>query len=87
MPELVIGSLALRVTDASGQANRVEAITLRALDLLGTRLGELDGTVGHRPAARDQTPSVLDLANQTDDEAAAIVAGAWLDALALRLEG
>ena len=86
MPEVTVGSLALRVTDAGDDANRVEAITLRALDLLGARLGELDAPSGMPTGATDKPP-LIDLERQTDDEAAAIVASAWLDALALRLEG
>ncbi len=85
MPELVVGTLALRVTDSSAQSHRIEAITLRALELLGRRIDELDGP--HRSAGATGEAPIIDLVNQTDDEAAAIVAGAWLDALALRLEG
>lgn len=86
MPELVVGSLALRVTDAGAQSHRIEGITLRALELLGARIDELGGPQRRSAAATGEAP-VIDLANQTDDEAAAVVAGAWLDALALRLEG
>jgi hypothetical protein len=87
VPELLVDTLALRISNAEGHAHRIEPILQRAFDLLGTRLGELDGPARPSQPATDQAPPGIDLANQTDDEAAAVVAGAWLHALTLRLEG
>ena len=86
MPELTVDTLALRIRGGTDDPDRISAIALRAIALLGERVERL--------AARDErTPGepsgerTIDLASQTDDEAAALIADAWLAALALRLEG
>jgi hypothetical protein len=82
--QLVIDTLAVRIADGGGQSHRIERITLRALERLGERLDDLDARANLKvlPAS-----AAIDLATQSDDEAAVVIADAWLNAIALRMRG
>lgn len=86
MPELIVESLALRISDSSAGHIRIEAITLRALDLLADRLGEL-GQSQRSSATPGPDVGPIDLERQSDGEVAERIADAWIQALRVRLEG
>ena len=83
--DLGINSLHINFTNAAGQEHRIEPLTRRALDLTAERLPM------HLTAAPDVEslaiePIRLRLGMLSDDEAANQIAGAILEALALKLK-
>lgn len=91
MLDLDISFLGLTIENARGQEHRVQTIAVRATELLAALLDERygennvsgSGTNFVEIGAHDVQ---MDLGKTGNDRAAQIVADAWLNAIALRLE-
>jgi hypothetical protein len=89
-PTLNIGALNLTVQNAMGHEHRIEPIAQRAASVLATRLGQLatDNAVSLRDTRIDSltaAPVNFNLRSMSNDQAANVIASAWLDAVAQRL--
>ena len=90
MLDLHIKRLQLNIVDGTGHEHRVRPITEHAVALLAERLAERLEAAGQSPAAGaveslSAFPVSLDLARMSDARAAEAIAGAWLEALAMKL--
>jgi len=90
MLDLHIDRLQLNIANAAGHEHRVRPITEHAVALLAERLAERVEAAGRPPAAAVESlsaaPLSFDLARMSDAQAAEAIAGAWLEALALKLK-
>ena len=91
MFDLRIACLRLNIDNADGHEHRVHPIALRAASLFAERLAQRLSLAGGMPV--EQTidelgapPLSLDLSRMSDEEASEVLAGAWIEALALQLE-
>jgi hypothetical protein len=90
MLDLKIDRLQLNIANAAGHEHRVRPITEHAVALLAERLAERVDAAGQSPAASaveslSAAPVSFDLSRMSDAQAAEAIAGAWLEALALKL--
>lgn len=90
-PTLNIGALNLTVQNAMGHEHRIEPIAQRAASVLAIRLGQLamNNAVSQRATRIDSltaTPVDFNLRSMSNDQAANVIASAWLDAVAQRLK-
>jgi len=90
MLNLHIDRLQLNIADAAGHEHRVRPVTEHAVALLAERLAERLDSAGPPPAtgaveSLSAAPLSLDLARMSDAQAAEAIAGAWLEALAMKL--
>jgi len=90
MLDLHIDRLQLNIADGAGHEHRVRPITEHAVALLAERLAERVEAAGQSPTANtieslSAAPLSFDLARMSDAQAAEAIAGAWLEALALKL--
>jgi hypothetical protein len=88
-PTLNIGALNLTVQNAMGHEHRIEPIAQRAASVLAKRLRQLatDNAVSHLDARIDSltaAPVDFNLRSMSNDQAANVIASAWLDAVAQR---
>ena len=88
--DLNIGSLVLTVSKAEGHEHRIRPIAARAAAILAERLegfcAEAPGLSGSRNVIGvSASPVHVDFATMTDADAAASIAHAWLEAVALKL--
>lgn len=82
--ELGIDYLSLTVKNAAGHEHRIETLTRRALDIVAERLPTRLRT-GAEIESLALAPINLPLGAMSDDEAAAQIADAILEALTLKL--
>ncbi len=91
MANVKIDRLGLTMEGAPGQEHRIGAVAGRAASLFANRLDERLRGAGRLPATVDiaslsAAPAKVDLHLMSDSEAANAIAGAWLDAVALKLK-
>jgi hypothetical protein len=90
MFDLDVSRLALALQNCTGHEHRIQPIAVRAATILSERLSKLypaDPTPRTRNIDVVRAPSLsLDLRNTTNEQAAAQIADAWFDALALHLQ-
>ena len=90
MLDLKIDRLQIEINDAAGHEHRIGGIAQRAAALFAAQIdlrygdgrlypSQSVGSFGARPVS-------LDLSRTSDEHAAQSIAGAWLEALALRLK-
>jgi len=85
MLDLHIDRLQLNIKDAAGHEHRVRPITEHAVALLAERLAAGQSPAAGAVESLSAFPVSLDLARMSDGQAAEAIAGAWLEALALKL--
>jgi hypothetical protein len=88
--DMNIGSLGLTITNAEGHEHRIRPIAARAAAILAEGLegfsAEAPGLSESRNVAGvSASPVGVDLRTMTDEDAAASIARAWLEAVALKL--
>jgi hypothetical protein len=88
--DLNIGSLGLTINNAQGYEHRIRPIAGRAAALFAERLegfsAEASGLPEFRSVIRvSALPVSVDLTTMTDEDAAASIARAWLEAVTLKL--
>ncbi len=91
MFDLKIDRLQLSITNATGQEHRIQPITLRALDVVAERLqlhlaDAWPATAGSDVESVRLAPISLRLDAMSDEQAANEMAGALVEALALKLK-
>lgn len=90
MLDLKIERLKIEINNAAGHEHRMGGIAERAAALfaqqIDIRYGEGNAYPARDVAVVSGRPVDLDLSRTSDEYAARSIAGAWLDALALRLK-
>jgi hypothetical protein len=90
MLDLKIERLHIAVNDAAGHEHRISGIAERAAALFAEQIDIRYGGGWSYPSRTVTSvqgqPVRLDLNRTSDEQAARSIAGAWLDALALRLK-
>ncbi len=91
MANVKIERLSLSMQGAPGQEHRIGAVAGRAANVFAARFDERLKQAGRLPATLDigsltAAPARVDLHLMSDNEAANAIAGAWLDAVALKLK-
>jgi hypothetical protein len=88
--DFTIDCLRFEINDAAGHEHRIQPIAMRAAEVLAARLDQQYGGAGSKAYGRLDNlsaPSVnLDLSRTSNEQAANLIARAWLAALALHLE-
>ena len=92
MANLNIELLRLTINDAFGHEHRIQPIARRAATMFAERIEQrrTSGARMPRSATFDVVNAAalhIDLRSTSDEQAASYIAGVWLDALALHLEG
>ena len=90
MLDLKIDRLQIDINDAAGHEHRIGGIAERAAALFAEQIDIRYGGGQSYPSRNvgnvEGQPVRLDLNRTSDEQAARSIAGAWLDALALRLK-
>jgi hypothetical protein len=90
MPNWEIDRLQLEITGAAGHEHRIGGIAQRAAELFAEQIDLGYSSQGGGPSRQIQSvtarPVGLDLSRTSDEQAARSIAGAWMEALALRLK-
>ena len=84
MLDIKIDCLRINVENAAGHEHRIRPIAARAAQILADRLDEYAGQ--YSVEALRAAPVSLNLGATTDEHAARTIAGAWLAALAIKLQ-
>ena len=85
MLELKIEQLHLHIENAAGHEHRIQNIVQRATELFSARVSERSGYQSLQLGSLVAQPANINLSEMSDEEAADLIARAWLDALALHL--
>lgn len=90
MFDLTIGELALQLQAIEGHEHRIRPIAARAAAIFAERLegfcAEAPGlSVSRNVSSVSASPVGVNLNTMTDEQAAGSIAGAWMEAVALKL--
>lgn len=90
MLNLKLEQLSLHIENAAGHEHRINSITQRATELFAERVNEQwrSDRLGYRTLQLGSLvaqPANINLSRMSDEEAADVIARAWLEALALHL--
>lgn len=84
MLDMKIDCLQINMENAAGHEHRVRPIAARAAEIFAGQLGSYSGPYSMQVVRA--APVSVNLAATTDEHAARTIAGAWLAALAIKLQ-